>query len=119
MNIMKFMEVEKYHTMLNHTVQCNAFLVNEKIWNKLSGDQRLIFKNSLNALVKVYLDMVKTDTEKAQKAAEKLGVHIIQLSHAELQAFKNVVQPVYAKYRSLIGEEFYNYVMTQVEAHKK
>jgi len=119
MNIMKFMEVEKYHTVLNHTVQCNAFLVNEKVWNKLSADQRQIFKNALNNLVKVYLDMVKSDTEKAIQAAEKNRVNVINLSSAEGQAFKNAVQPVYAKYRKAIGDEFYNYVMSQVESHKK
>lgn len=119
MNIMKFMEVQKYHTVLNHTVQCNAFMVNDKVWNNLSSDQQRIFKESINNHINVYLDMLRKNNEDAEEAAKENGVSIVKLSKDELQAFRNAVKPVYAKYKEVIGADFYNYIMDKIEAHRK
>ena len=37
---MKFAEVEKYHTVLNHMIQSNPLLISTEVWNRLSPEQQ-------------------------------------------------------------------------------
>ena len=45
----KYVEVEKYYTDTNHTMQPLAAIVNLSVWNKLSADQQKALEDAVKA----------------------------------------------------------------------
>ena len=43
----------------------------------------------------------------------------MELTEEEYEAFKNSVSSVYDKYKPEIGNDFYEYVMNQIETYRK
>lgn len=119
MNIVKLMEVEKHHTVLNHTVQCNVFMVNEGVWKRLSPAHQGLVREAINRHVAGSLDTLKKDVADAEKAAAAKNVKVVRLNSAELQVFRDAVKPVHTKYRSVVGNDFYDYLMKQVDQQRR
>lgn len=121
LDMMKFMEVEKFHTALGHTIQTNPILVNKKLWESLTEEQRNIIQDVVFANAKAYpTEILKPQIDASKKVVEDNGVKVVmELSQEEYQSFVDAVAPVYDKYKPQVGDDFYQFVMDQITAYRK
>lgn len=121
LDMMKFMEVEKFHTALGHTIQTNPLLVNKKLWDSLPEEQQKIVEDVVFAQAQAYPEeILKPQIEASKKVVEENGVKVVmELTQEEYEAFKNSVSSVYDKYKPEIGDDFYEYVMNQINSYRK
>ena len=115
---MKFAEVEKYHTMLNHMVQSNPLLISNEIWNRLSNDQQNAIVEAEAAWGDNYLPFMKEQLAASVQAAKDAGVEIVELSDSEFQAFKDATASVYDAYTPQIDASFYELICGKIDAYR-
>lgn len=115
---MKFAEVEKYHTMLNHMVQSNPLLISTEVWNKLSPDQQAAIREAEAAWGDNYLNFMKDQLAVSVQAAKDAGVEIVELSDSEFQAFKDATSSVYDTYVPQIDSSVYDLVCSKIDAYR-
>ena len=76
-----------------------------------------MLRDSASVIWDTGLERMEADfADKAAKAAE-MDVELIHLDEAERAVFREACQPVYDKYKDIIGEEFYNWY-TELVASK-
>lgn len=107
----KLYEVEKYATQFNITQTVNALIVSNAAWAKLSdAEKKIIYEAAAEAEKYSYESVLKL-SNKYYEPLEKLGVKIIKytdLTSDEINACVSAVQPVWEKYRPIIGNKVYN-----------
>lgn len=113
---MKFAEVEKYHTMLNHMVQSNPLMVSTDVWNQLSPEQQEIIRTAEANWRAGYLEFMDGQIADSIQAAKDAGVEIVELTDEEFQAFKDATASVYDTYVPQIDPDFYALISSKVEA---
>ena len=114
---MKFFEVAKYHTDPNHVFHATCVVINNGVMSKLSEEQKTVLRDSASVIWDTGLERMEAElADKAAKAAE-MDVELIHLDEAERAVFREACQPVYDKYKDIIGEEFYNWY-TELVASK-
>ncbi|MDO4582423.1 MAG: TRAP transporter substrate-binding protein [Bacillota bacterium] len=120
LDMMKFMEVEKYHTALGHTVQTNPLVVNKQVWDSLPAEWQQIIRDAVKTQEDNYITGILEPQIAASKAVcEENGVNIVmELTDEEYQAFRDSVQSVYEKYQAVIGDEFYTFILDLVESYR-
>lgn len=103
----KYAEVQKYMTVSGHGRLDYAVLTNSKFWNSLTPDQQKLF---LEAMKEATEYERKLCDELNQKSFEKLKasgkLEIYHLTEEDRQAFIKAMQPVYDKYKDVIGQEY-------------
>lgn len=118
---MKFVEVAKFYTKLNQTIQIQVLIVAKASWDKLTNDQRHIFSKANEAMElfsqeefkKDYLDTVKY-------VKDRYGVEFIEeLTPEDRETFRKAVEPVITKYRKAIGEEFCDSYIDLIHKYEK
>lgn len=115
---MKFAEVEKYHTMLNHMVQSNPLLISSEIWNKLSPEQQTAVREAEAAWGGSYLPFMEEQLAASVQSAKEAGVDIVELSEDEFQAFKDATSSVYDIYVPQIDSSVYELVCAKIDAYR-
>lgn len=115
---MKFMEVEKYHTELNCTVQSNPLLVSNEYWNMLSPEQQQIFRDAVADWCGSYIEFFKTSQAERLATLEENGVDIVYPTAEEKDTFKEATAAVYEKYSADINPDFMNYVLEKVDEYR-
>ncbi|GAB6064640.1 TRAP transporter substrate-binding protein DctP [Deferrisoma palaeochoriense] len=123
--LMKFTEVNKHVTLLNHTLTETVIVVNADFWNGLP-------KNVQEALRKGARECIRTNREVNAKLHQKLpklgvsvdeycqknGIEVVDLTADERAAFRQAVEPIYEKYRPQIGGEFVDFLLGKVKEHQ-
>lgn len=120
--MMKFTEVEKFFTNTNQTMQTNPLIVTKKSWNKLTDEQKEIFRQAGEMADAFSQHEYRYDKAEGWRIArEKYGVNVIEgLAPEEQAAFRKAVEPVLKKYRSIVGAELFDlYVRLAKEYEKK
>lgn len=106
----KLYEVEKYATQFNITQTVNALIVSNAAWAKLSeAERKIVFEAAAEAEKYSYESVSKMST-KYFEPLQKLGVKITKysdLTPAEIKACVDAVQPVWKKYKPIIGDRVY------------
>ena len=98
----KYVEVEKYYTDTNHTMQPLAAIVNLSVWNKLSADQQKALEDAVKAAGDGARDRYSSLLEEYYATAENdYGMVITHLTDEERQAFKDATADVSEKYANL------------------
>lgn len=115
---MKFAEVEKYHTMLNHMVQSNPLLISNQSWNQLSPDQQQAIRDAEAAWGDNYLSFMKEQLGDSVQAAKDAGVEIVELTPDEFQAFKDATSKVYDTYVPQIDASFYELISGKIDTYR-
>lgn len=113
---MKFAEVEKYHTVLNHMIQSNPLLISTEVWNRLSPEQQEAIRTAEANWGDGYLDFIHEQLDASIQSAEEAGVEITELTDEEFQAFKDATASVYDTYVPQIDPEVYEMVCNKIEA---
>ena len=114
---MRFHEVQKYLTLSEHVAGTNVMLINEKFFQSLPVDLRVILLQGVQlaryveAGERAYKNYVSV-VEKLKKA----GMEVYAPSQDEKAQFKKLAQPAVVKWVSgLVGEEFVNQVINEVK----
>lgn len=116
---MKFSEVTKYIARTNHVIHNTPMIMSNTAWNKLSADQQTMLKEAIAATQDYAQEIQPKTWEDMEKiATEEMGVTIAELTDDELQQWKDAVQPLYDKYKDVIGADFYDWFMEFVDAHR-
>ena len=115
---MKFAEVEKYHTMLNHMIQSNPLMISTEVWNKLSPDQQSAIREAEAAWGDNYLTFMEDQLASSVQSAKEAGVEIVELSDSEFQAFKDATSSVYDVYVPQIDSSVYELVCGRIDAYR-
>lgn len=118
---MKFVEIEKYFTPLNHTMIVLYILGSGKMWNSLTKEQQKIFIEARDIVEKFAKEAMELDVcQGVGKAKEKYRVNVGKpLTPEELAEFRKVVKPVLAKYRDVIGADVYDQFIELANKYEK
>ena len=115
---MKFNEVYDYTTNTNHVYHAQHTLMNLDLWNSLEPETQEAFRQALKETYEVIYDEIKDLPAEYTALVEESGVEMINLTDEELQTWIDASQPLYEKYRGVIGEEFYDWFMDLVDAKR-
>ena len=114
--LMKLFEVGKYFTFTNHIMHGCPMVVNMDVWNKLSPEQQQIMIQAGKDMEKFsYETYIPVGSGFEDIAESDFGVTFIHLDNATRQRWIDMAQPVYTKYRGIIGAEFYDWFMNYVD----
>ena len=118
---MKFTEIEKFFTNTNQTIQTNPTLIAKSSWDRLTDEQKKILREAGEAADKfTEEDYKKGKLEGYRIAREQYKVEVIEtLTREEKAAFRKAVEPVLAKYRKVIGEEFFDLFIRTAEKYEE
>jgi len=136
--LMKFTEVNKFATITNHILTECPIIANLDWWNSLPAKYQKILREAAyeteivnrghtmqdKLSMKV---MAKKDPKTGKMipgpsvydVARKQGVQIIELTSAEREAFKQAMNPVYKKYREIVGPKLFDAFMAKIEEVNK
>ncbi|MCB2189632.1 MAG: DctP family TRAP transporter solute-binding subunit [Deltaproteobacteria bacterium] len=122
--LIKALEVAKYVTKTEHQVTECVTMVTPAVWEQLTPEQQEIFRQAGALQIKVNREVNKAAQEKLPKYGismeeycQKNGVRLTYLTPEERGAFRQAVQPVWQKYRPLVGPELYDLFMAKIKEH--
>jgi len=111
-------EVAKYMTVWNYMGDASLVVINKDLWNSMSDEDKDIFNKAAKEWVRTNIVEDEEYQVFARNEMEKAGVEFYDMSEAEKQPFKEMVQPLYEEYKQMLGEEDWNAFMEAVEAAK-
>jgi tripartite ATP-independent transporter DctP family solute receptor len=117
--LMKFIEVNKYATLLQHMLTECYTILSRDFWGSLNTEQKRIFREAVDLQIKVNREENAKNLKGAIEKAKGQGVEILTLTPAEREEFKKAVKPIYDKYRGVVGAEHFDFFVNKVSAHSK
>lgn len=125
--MMKFTEVNKHVTELGHVYQFSVVAINVDLWNRLTPEQQKIMKEGAKLSFEVNLkhtEKLKKDIPKSgglsyEEILKKDKCELVKLTKEERAAFAEVVKPIWEKYSTFIGKDFYDFFMAKRAEHIK
>lgn len=124
--LMNFTDVNKYITLTHHTMTACVIIVSIDYWESLSDADKQLFHEAAKIATDtnrkgnadLLQHMPKTGISVAQFARDH-GAEIVELTPEERAAFKEKMQPVWQKYRSKIGNDFFDLILKKIDEYKK
>ncbi|SHJ52066.1 tripartite ATP-independent transporter solute receptor, DctP family [Malonomonas rubra DSM 5091] len=124
--LMKFPEVTKFVTNTQHALTECIIVVNPDFWNRLSPEYQQIFREA----AKIATDVNRARNVEIKQSLPKLeisieeyckqnNVELINLTDAEREEFRKAMIPVWDKYRGIIGDDIFDFVLAKIEEHKQ
>jgi len=124
--LIKATEVAKYVTDTNHILTECIIIVNPDFWNKLSAQQKKIFRQAAKVCIKTNREVNAALHKKlfkinmsVEEYCKKHHVTVTELTPAQRQAWAKAMKPVWAKYRKIVGPELYDSFMGFIKKHSK
>jgi len=103
----KYQEVQKYMTISSHGRLDYVVLVNAKFYNELTAEQKKLFDDAMdvaNKYERQLADELNASSFEKLKSGGKLEIYT--LNDADRAAFVKALEPVYAKYETIIGKDY-------------
>ena len=107
----KFYEVESYLTKLNMVTSVNPMIMATDTWNKLSEAEQQLFLEVAIEADEIQHEVMAGFLTQYDDDLEALGVTITQyedLTDEAVEGFREAVEPMWEKYKDIVGEDFYN-----------
>jgi|GEM_PF-1599812 len=95
----------KNYTLTQHTYQPILFMMSKKVYDKLSAEQKSIFRQKLPESSLKFRNSVRNSMQSMQEKLKENGIQVIQLNEQEKEAFRNGSQSVYKNIRDMLGTE--------------
>jgi tripartite ATP-independent transporter DctP family solute receptor len=111
-------EVAKNMTIWNYIADASIMVMNKDVWDSLSDDEKALFKKAAKKWGTVNVEEDAAYSVVARENMEKAGVKFYDMSAAEKEPFKQLVQPVYDDFKKKLGDEDWKAFMEAVEAAK-
>ena len=91
---MKFHEVQKYMSLLNHSNRVSALLANKTWFDSLPADLQTIVEEASFEATKAQRELAVSEFDSyLEKISESLEVN--QLAESEIEEFKKITEPIY------------------------
>lgn len=100
-----YVEVEKYYTDTNHTMQPLCCVINLDKWNQMTDEQHAAIESAVKEAGELARVRYYEELDGYFETAEKdYGIEIVRLTDEERQLFKDAVAEVAAKYADFTPE---------------
>ena len=124
--LIKATEVAKHVTNTDHILTECMIIVSPSVWDRLSKSQKDIFREAAEVCIqtnrevnaKLHQSLPKIGLSVKEYCAEN-DVQLVQLTEKQRLAFAEAMQPVWDKYRKIVGPEYFDFFMDKIEAHSK
>jgi TRAP-type C4-dicarboxylate transport system substrate-binding protein len=117
--VMKFHEVIDYSTNTNHVFHGQACFMNLDLWNSLTQETRDAIQKAWKDIYPIAKAELAGLPEYDTQMVKDAGVTVIELNDEQKQAWIEASQPLYDKYRGVIGEEFYDFAMELIDSKRQ
>lgn len=124
--LMKFPEVTKYVTNTQHALTECIIIVNPQFWKRIGPENQQILREAAKIATRVNRERnveIKQNLPKLGISIEEYckqnGVEMVNLTDAEREQFRTAMVPVWNKYRGIIGDEIFDFMLSKIEEHKK
>jgi len=91
----KFYEVQEYLSLSGHIYNAGVFIINPKLWDTLTDEQRSIIKSAAEECRNYQRSIIASEEEDILKKVKEEGMKI---NEVDRKAFVNAVQPVWELY---------------------
>ena len=105
-NITKKFTIAKYYTELNYAQGLFVHVVNKRWLNKLPGDLRATFLQTIQEESKKTRVLTRKQHDTQIAKAKEAGVEFIKLTDAEINELKKQAEPVLKKWGEKIGPDY-------------
>lgn len=103
----KFQEVQEYLSLTEHVNNFLGFIMNQDFYNSLTQEQREIIDEAAEEFVKAQRQMELEDTDHYIELLEEEGMQVNSFTAEQKADFRQVLEPMYEKYRVQYGEEVF------------
>lgn len=110
----KFYEVQKYMSNTQHIYNPLLVLMSKKIWDKLSGDEQKILRDSAVEATDYQRKASQERDAKALEIIKSKGVVFTEISPQEKARMRDAVKPVIEKYSKEAGEDLSRRIISEV-----
>ena len=117
--LMKFTEVNKFATITNHILTECPTVVSKPFWASLTPEQQKIFYEAAEVQIKVNREGNAKGRAEAIEKVKAQKVEVLTLTPAEREAFLKALKPVYDKYKTVFGAEWYDYFLNKIAFYGK
>lgn len=101
----KIQEVQKYMTIWNYSYDPLTICVSNKVWNTLSDEDKEIFSAAGIKAGAAQVEASRAMDAEIVAEFEGIGVEVNELSPEAIEEFKEIVAPLYDKYKDEYGED--------------
>lgn len=108
----KYASEVKYLSLTNHTYNALGLLMSQRSLNKLSPEKQEIVRKAAAKAIERQRATVAQNEQNLLGKIQAEGMQVNQINDVEV--FREVVKPVYEEYRTKIGAETFDQVMTQI-----
>lgn len=112
----RFYEVSKNIAKVNFSFEAVGMLASNVFWSRLSDDDKALVDQAAKDAMLYQREVAAGEEADLAKKMEEAGVTIQTPSPEALDGFKAKVSPVYAEYKSKVGEELVGKVEAAVAA---
>ena len=111
----KFYDISKHVCVNNVVFEAIGLIVGGPFWNSLNADQKKLVQEAATEAMSFQREEAMKEEGRFVEELKKNGVTVTVLSAAELAAFKEKAQPVYAESYKNFGEDFMKQVDEEVK----
>ncbi|OBZ94720.1 C4-dicarboxylate ABC transporter [Pararhizobium polonicum] len=115
----KMFEVQKYLTASNHVYTPVALLASKRFYDSLTPDQQNAIQAAAEKTRTFQREAELRDAAEALKKLEAEGMEATVMPPAELDAIRKAIEPVVAKNKDVIGNEFVDQFYAEIAKHRK
>lgn len=101
----KIYEVQRHITIWNYIYDCFILGVNAKLYDSLDAPTRKILEQAAVEASAYQVRMVRDSSLGHIAFLKEKGIRVSQLSGEELQAFRQLLGPIYDEYETAVGRE--------------
>lgn len=102
----------KYLSLTNHTYNALGLLMSKRSLDKLSPEKQAMVREAATKAIERQRQTVALNETNLLDKIQDEGMQVNQID--DIEAFREVVKPIYDQYRNKIGEQTFDQVMTQI-----
>ena len=112
----KLFEVQKYLSLIQYTRDAFMPSMNKAKYDALAPDLQQALVGATTDAAEFRLNYDRTTEQRFQAMLKEKGVEVAVLSAADKQAFKRAAAPVWDKWATKLGKEFFDRIVKEVDA---
>ncbi|MGO3741207.1 TRAP transporter substrate-binding protein [Kerstersia sp.] len=98
-------EVQRYLVLTRHVYNPQSLAMSKRIWDKLSADEQRILQEAAQEATGFQRQYQRDSEDAALAELKQAGMQVTELSEAEQQKLRELMQPVIAKHADVVGTE--------------
>lgn len=106
-------KVAKVVNETNHSLFLTSIIINEKFWNTLPSDYQKIMKEAAIRAARVERNHSIEAIAETRKRCLENGIQIVTMDKKEEQRVRAALEPLYKKYRTVLGDKLVSSIEAQ------